>query len=153
MAKLNITVTKDFGISKAKETEKRSVYDVIQAALIAEYGEDSAFYVREISPTTGKGENHLCVLCADISEDGGVFDGPLTIKVTAKEWCERVGTKSVKPAFDFDSARAEYEKWVVESAEKAEKKAAEKAAKIAADNAARAKRKAEADAKKAAANQ
>ena len=149
MAKMNISITKDFGISKAKETEKRGVAEVIMAALKAEYGDESAFYVREISPTTGKGENHICVLCADISEDGGIFDGPLTIKLTAKEWAERVGTKSVKPAFDFQSARDSYDSWVIESAEKAEKKAAEKAAKIAADNAARAKRKAEADAKKA----
>ena len=149
MAKMNITVNKDNGVMKAKTAMKDRVAEVILAALREEFGEEAADMVRIIpasDPT--KGTNEIGVVCADISEDGGVFDGCCTIKITNKEWTDRVGTKAVKSAWSYDDARAEYESWITETAEKQATKLEAKKAKIKADAEARAKRKAEAEAKK-----
>ncbi len=149
MAKMVISVGKGNGninMTTAKANIRDRVNAVIMNALIAEFGE--AGMVRIISESTGRGENLVGGIVADISEGGGVFDGCVTIKTTVKEWTERVGTKSVKPAWDYTSAREDYEAWVDEDAAKKAEKEATRAAKRAADEAARAKRKAEADAKK-----
>lgn len=148
MAKMGIIVGKN-GVTKAKKAMKGDVLAVIMTALKDAYGEDSVAMLRIVSPTTGKGVNTLGVICADVTEDGGIFDGCVTIDVTNKEWVERCGPKTTKPAFDFEAAKAEYEMWEAEEAEKAAAKAEAAAKKKAADEAARAKRKAEAAAKKA----
>lgn len=149
MPKMNIEVKKN-GVTAAKKVMKEDVIRVIMAALAAEYGEDAPAMLRIVSPTTGKGVNTLGVICADITEDGGVFDGCVTIDVTNKEWTERIGPKTTKAAFDFEAAKAEYEAWEADEAAKAAAKAEAAAKKKAADEAARAKRKAAAEAKKAA---
>lgn len=153
MAKMTISIGKGEGnvnMTTAKAQMRARATEVILAALAAEFGEDAAGMVRVESETTGKGENLAAAIVADISESGGVFDGCITVKVTVKEWCQRVGTKAVKEAWDYEGAREVYDKWVVDEAAKAETKATTKAAKAKADAEARAKRKAEADARKAA---
>lgn len=148
MAKLSIEITKSYGVLKAKAEMKERVADIIMTALREEFGAEAVGCVRINSPTTGKGENQIGVVCADIAEDGGVFDGALTIKLTAKDWCDRVGEKSTKPAWSYDDAKDAYDAWEAETAAKnAEKE------KTKAENAAKAKelaekRKAEAEAKK-----
>lgn len=152
MGKLSINVTKDFGVQKAKDTMKARVAEVILTALREEFGEEAADWVRIIpasDPT--KGTNEIGCVCADISEDGGIFDGAITIKITGKDWTDRVGTKQVKPAWSYEDARAEYENWMTTTAEKQATKLAAKKEKMKADAEARAKRKAEAEAKKKAA--
>lgn len=149
MPKMNIEVKKN-GVTAAKKAMKADVLRVIMAALAAEYGEDAPAMLRVVSPTTGKGVNTLGVICADVEEDGGIFDGVITIDLTAKDWTERVGPKTTKAAFDFEAAKAEYDAWEAAEAEAAAAKAAEAAKRKAADEAARAKRKAAAEAKKAA---
>lgn len=149
MAKMVISVGKGdncVNMTTAKAQMRDRVNEVIMNALIAEFGE--AGMIRIVSESTGRGENLVGSIVADISEGGGVFDGCVTIKTTIKEWTERVGTKSVKPAWDYPSAREDYEAWVEEDTAKKAEKEATRAAKRAADEAARAKRKAEADAKK-----
>ena len=151
MAKMVISVGKgkdSVGVTAAKSAMRERVYSVIVAALAAEFGAESAGMVRVESETTGKGESLAGAVVADISEGGGVFDGAVTVKVTVKDWTERVGTKTVKPAWDYEGARELYDKWVVDETAKKEAAAAQKKAKAEADAAARAKRKAEADAKK-----
>lgn len=152
MAKLVITIGKGEGtvnMTKAKAMMRERVQEVILAALAAEFGEEAAGMTRIVSESTGRGENYPAAAVADITEDGGVFDGCIAVKVTVKEWCQRVGTKATKEPWDFEAAKAEYEAWVEETAQKEAEKTAQKAAKIKADAEARAKRKAEADAKKA----
>lgn len=146
MAKMNIEITKSFGVLKAKATMKERVEAVIQAALLAEFGRVGK--VRINSPTTGKGENQLAVVCADITEDGGVFDGCLTIKLTAKDWCDRVGEKQTKPAWSYDDARDAYDAWEAETEAKNAEKEKTKAANAAKAKELAEKRKAEAEAKK-----
>lgn len=149
MAKMVISVGKgseSVNMTTAKATMRDRVNEVIMNALIAEFGE--AGMVRIVSESTGRGENLVGGIVADISEGGGVFDGCVTVKVTVKEWAQRVGTKAVKEPWDYTSAREDYEAWVEEDTAKKAEKEATRAAKRAADEAARAKRKAEADAKK-----
>lgn len=150
MAKMVISVGKGNGninMTTAKSVIRDRVNEVIMNALIAEFGE--AGMVRIISESTGRGENLVGGVVADISEGGGIFDGCITVKTTVKEWTERIGTKSVKPAWDYTSAREDYEAWVEEDTAKKAEKEATRAAKRASDEAARAKRKAEAEARKA----
>lgn len=132
----------------AKAAIREWVQSLIITALQDALGEDAAGLVRVESETTGKGENLVGAIVADIMEDGGVFDAPITIKVTCKEWVDRVGVKTVKPAWDYAAAREQYDKWFAEDTAKKEAAAASKKAKAEADAAARAKRKAEAEAKK-----
>ena len=129
MAKLSIEVSKSFGVLRAKSTMREDLTKVILDALNAYYGENSANPVRVNSPTTGKGENLIGVNCADISEDGGVFDGCATVKITVKDWCDRVGQKATKVAWDYEGAKTAYTDWVDEQAQKQAQKEAEKAAK------------------------
>lgn len=153
MAKMTISIGKGEGninMTAAKAAMRERATEVILTALAAEFGEDAAAMVRIVSESTGKGENYAAAAVADISEDGGVFDGCITVKVTVKDWCDRVGVKTVKPAWDFTGAREAYDAWTVDEAAKAEAKKAQKEAKAKADAAARAKRKAEAEARKAA---
>ena len=153
MAKMIISIGKGEGnvnMTTAKAQMRARATEVILAALAAEFGEDAAGMVRVESETTGKGENLAAAIVADIAESGGVFDGCITVKVTVKEWVQRVGTKATKEAWDYEGAREVYDKWVADEEAKAEAKAATKAAKAKADAEARAKRKAEADARKAA---
>lgn len=126
MAKLSIEVNKNFGVLRAKSTMREELTTVIMNALNAYYGESASSMVRVNSPTTGKGENLIGVNCADIAEDGGVFDGCATIKVTVKDWCDRVGQKATKPAWDYESAKDAYTAWEEEQAEKAAAKEAAK---------------------------
>lgn len=150
MAKMNIVIGKgndSVNMTTAKAVMRDRVNEVILAALAAEFGE--AGMVRIVSESTGRGENLVGGVVADISENGGIFDGCITVKVTVKEWAQRVGTKAVKEPWDYVAAREEFDTWTEEeTAKKAEKEAA-KVAKRAADEAARAKRKAEAEARKA----
>lgn len=137
MAKLNITIGKGEGCmnaTTAKAVMRARIYEVIAAALRAEFGEDAVEWLRTpVSPT--RDENVLGVKPADISEDGGVFDGMFTLGLTAKEWADRVGTKATKAAFDWDTYAQKYAQWAeaeaVKQAEK-EKTAREKAEKEAA---------------------
>ena len=133
----------------AKAAIREWVQSLIITALQDALGEDAAGLVRVESETTGKGETLVGAIVADIMEDGGVFDAPITIKVTCKEWVDRVGVKTVKPAWDYVAARKLYDDWIVAETAKKEAAAASKKAKAEADAAARAKRKAEADARKA----
>lgn len=152
MAKMTISIGKGEGninMTTAKAAMRDRVNEVILAALAAEFGEDAAGMVRIVSESTGRGENLVGGIVADVSENGGIFDGCVTVKVTVKEWAQRVGTKAVKEPWDYVAAREEYTAWEEEEATKKAEKEAAKAAKRAADEAARAKRKAEADARKA----
>ena len=152
MSKLTITIGKGDGalnITAAKSAMRDKVYSVIMNALAAEFGAEGAGMVRIPSGSDAtKGDNVPAVICADINEDGGTFDGCVTVKVTVKDWNDRVGTKTVKPAWDYYAARKLYDDWVVMTEAKAAEKAAANAAKAKADAEARAKRKAEAEARK-----
>lgn len=120
MAKLNIEISKSFGVLRAKSTMRDDIIATIIEALNAKYGDGTK--VRVNSPTTGKGENLIGVCCADITEDGGVFDGCATIKVTVKDWTDRQGAKATKPAWDYEGAKDAYAAWETEQAEKAAEK-------------------------------
>jgi hypothetical protein len=149
MGKMNIVISKEYGIQKAKTEMKERVAEVIIAALRAEFGEEAADKVRivpESDPT--KGTNEIGCVCADIAEDGGIFDGCVSIKITGKDWTDRVGTKAVKSAWSFEDAKQDYDDWVKSTAEKKAATLEQKKAKMKADAEARAKRKAEAEAKK-----
>lgn len=136
MAKLNITIGKGEGTmtaTAAKAAMRARVYEVVAAALRAEFGEDMVEWLRvPVSPT--RDENVLGVKPADIEEDGGIFDGMLKLTLTATEWCDRVGTKATKAAFDWDTYAQKYAAWTeAEAAKQAEKEktARERAAKEA----------------------
>lgn len=129
MSKLSIEVSKTFGVLRAKSAMREELTTVIMNALNAYYGESASSMVRVNSPTTGKGENLIGVNCADIAEDGGVFDGCATVKITVKDWVDRVGQKTTKPAWDYESAKTAYTDWVDEQTQKEAEKAAQKVAK------------------------
>ena len=152
MDKMSISVGKgkdSITATAAKAAIREWVQSLIITALQDALGEDAAGLVRVESETTGKGETLVGAIVADIMEDGGVFDAPVTIKVTCKEWVDRVGVKTVKPAWDYKDARKLYDAWYAADIAKKEETAAKRKAKAEADAAARAKRKAEADARKA----
>ena len=149
MAKMNITISKEYGVQKAKTAMKDRVAEVIIAALRAEFGEEAADRVRIVPESDpSKGTNEIGCVCADISEDGGIFDGCVSIKITGKDWVDRVGTKAVKSAWSFEDAKQDYDDWVRTTAEKTAATLEAKKTKAKADAEARAKRKAETEAKK-----
>lgn len=155
MAKLEIKIGKGEGTmtaTAAKALMKADVLQTIVEALNAKYGADAAGMLRVFNPENKGGTrpvNVLGVRCADITEDGGIFDGVLKLELTATEWCDRVGTKSTKRAFDWDTFANEYKAWAAEQEQKAADKAADKAKRDAEAAAAKAKREAEKAAKAA----
>lgn len=144
------TVTRDMSATAVKNAVKSAFTTKLIAFLAEEYGEDNVAMVRV---GTASGAKNVIAVRADVvSEDGGEFDLCMTIDPTAKEWQERISSKTGKvwrEGFDFETARAEFEKWTADKEAKEADKAAKNAQKIAADKAAREKAKAEKEAQSA----
>ena len=171
MAKLNITIGKGTGMvnaTTAKTLQKEDVYQCIIEALNARYGEDSArmlivmgnsdcpadMRARGEYPAKIPAKIEIGVKCANITEDGCVYDGIQTIKVTSKDWEDRTGATTTKESFDWDYATGAYDEYARREAEKRAAKEADKArreAELAAKKAAREAEKARKAAEKEAA--
>lgn len=144
MTNINLVEDKTMTNSKVKGEVKRSVMEVIIAALIAEYGEEN------VSPCrTGNGDsktNEYMVRVGEVSYGDETFELCATVNASAKDYRERTGAKGrVYPPFNFNVMREEYEMYVEEKALKEKDSKAKKEKKIASDNAARAKAKAKAE--------
>lgn len=146
MAKINLVEDKTMTNSKIKGEVKRSVMEVIIAALIAEYGEDN------VSPCrTGNGQsktNEYMVRVGEAAYGDEVYELCATVNASAKDYRERTGNKGqIYSPFNFDVMKEEYEIYTEEKLEKAASAKKSKEKKIAADQARReaAKKKAEED--------
>lgn len=133
----NIEITKDYTVTKAKADAKTDVMSVIFSALTDIYGEDNVAMVR----TGGTSKtNEIGVVIGTASVEG--VDAPVcvTINASAKDFVERKTKSRTFPAFDFATAKEEYENYIQEKADKDAEKAAAKQKKIAADKAKREKK-------------
>lgn len=160
MAKLNITIGKGEGCvnaTTAKVLMKEDVYNCIIEALNARYGEDAArmlivmgnadcpadMRARGEYPAKIPAKVEIGVKCANITENGGVYDGVQTIKITSKDWEDRTGATTTKESFDWDYAAGAYDEYARREAEKKAAKEANKARKAAELAAMKAAREAE----------
>lgn len=146
MAKINLVEDKTMTNSKIKGEVKRSVMEVIIAALRSEYGEDN------VSPCrTGNGQsktNEYMVRVGEATYGDEVYELCATVNASAKDYRERTGNKGqIYSPFNFDVMKEEYEIYTEEKLEKAASAKKSKEKKIAADQARReaAKKKAEED--------
>lgn len=140
MARFN--VTKDYTANKIKTDVKAEAMDVIFAALVAQYGEDNVAWVRTGSSSK---TNEIAAVIGTAEVDGAEVPVCFTVNASAKDFVDRKTDKKTFQAFDFSAAKAEYEDYVTEKADKDAAKAKAKADKIARDTARRAKDKAESE--------
>jgi hypothetical protein len=125
------TITKDYTNAKAKTEIKAEAMQIIMDALIAAYGEENVSWVR-----TGNGDsksNEIAAIAGMVEVDGQEVPACFTVNASAKDFVDRKTTKKTFEAFDFYKAKADYESYVAEKAEKDADRAAKKAEKIAND--------------------
>lgn len=134
MAKMEYTVDKTNTISKVKTAVKEAIMTEFFEYLTEKYGEENVGWVR----TGGQSKtNEIAVNYADAVVDGEVLPICFKMNATVPEFVTRDTQKRSYVAFDFNAARAEYDDWVLEKAEKAAEAASKKAAKIEKDKAKR----------------
>lgn len=125
------TITKDYTPAKAKTEIKAEAMQVIMDALIATYGEDSVSWVR-----IGNGDsksNEIAVIAGTVEVEGQEVPACFTVNASAKDFVDRKTNKKTFEAFNFAKAKADYEAYVAEKAEKEADKAAKKEKRIAED--------------------
>lgn len=140
MAKFEIT--KDYTVTKLKTDVKAEAMQTLFDALVGIYGEDNVSWVR----TGGQSKtNEIGVICGMAEHDGEEIPVCFTVNASSKDPISRRTDKKTFEAFDFYRAKADYEDYIAEKAEKDAEKATKKAEKIARDTARRAKDKAESE--------
>jgi hypothetical protein len=128
MAKFKIT--KDYTITKLKTDVKVEAMQTLFDALVGVYGEENVSWIR----TGGQSKtNEISVICGMAEVDGLEVPVCFTVNASAKDPVDRKTDKKTFEAFDFYKAKADYEAYVAEKAEKDAEKAAKKADKIAKD--------------------
>lgn len=140
MAKMNVTITKDYSTGKAQADAKAKMTEIIINAMVAEFGEDSVAMVRT---GTSSQVNEIGVLMGDITDEGVTYDFVCTINPVIKGHKDRkIGRNWVEGTIFADIVKA-YQNWVADNKAKAEARAEAKTKKIEADKARRAKAQAE----------
>lgn len=134
---MDYKMTRTETMAKIKAKVKAQLMTEFKDFLAEKYGDDSVAMVRtgNSSPVNEIGFSAGTA----IDENGTPYDIVCTVNPTVKDWLDRVGTKKTFEAFDFETAKAEYELYVAEKAEKVREKvreatkAKEKAEKVKAD--------------------
>ena len=121
---MDYKMTRTETMAKIKAKVKAQLMTEFKDFLAEKYGEDSVAMVRtgNSSPVNEIGFSAGTA----IDENGTPYDIVCTVNPTVKDWLDRVGTKKTFEAFDFETAKAEYELYVAEKAEKEATKAKEK---------------------------
>lgn len=124
---MDYKMTRTETMAKIKAKVKAQLMTEFKDFLAEKYGDDSVAMVRtgNSSPVNEIGFSAGTA----IDENGTPYDIVCTVNPTVKDWLDRVGTKKTFEAFDFETAKAEYELYVAEKAEKKATKAKEKAEK------------------------
>lgn len=124
---MDYKMTRTETMAKIKAKVKAQLMTEFKDFLAEKYGDDSVAMVRtgNSSPVNEIGFSAGTA----IDENGTPYDIVCTVNPTVKDWLDRVGTKKTFEAFDFETAKAEYELYVAEKAEKETTKAKEKAEK------------------------
>lgn len=124
---MDYKMTRTETMAKIKAKVKAQLMTEFKDFLVEKYGDDSVAMVRtgNSSPVNEIGFSAGTA----IDENGTPYDIVCTVNPTVKDWLDRVGTKKTFEAFDFETAKAEYELYVAEKAEKEATKAKEKAEK------------------------
>ena len=124
---MDYKMTRTETMAKIKAKVKAQLMTEFKDFLAEKYGDDSVAMVRtgNSSPVNEIGFSAGTA----IDENGTPYDIVCTVNPTVKDWLDRVGTKKTFEAFDFETAKAEYELYVAEKAEKEATKAKEKAEK------------------------
>ena len=122
---MDYKMTRTETMAKIKAKVKAQLMTEFKNFLAEKYGDDSVAMVRtgNSSPVNEIGFSAGTA----IDENGTPYDIICTVNPTVKDWLDRVGTKKTFEAFDFETAKAEYELYVAEKAEKETTKAKEKA--------------------------
>lgn len=122
---MDYKMTRTETMAKIKAKVKAQLMTEFKDFLAEKYGDDSVAMVRtgNSSPVNEIGFSAGTA----IDENGTPYDIVCTVNPTVKDWLDRVGTKKTFEAFDFETAKAEYELYVAEKAEKETTKAKEKA--------------------------
>jgi hypothetical protein len=121
---MDYKMTRTETMAKIKAKVKAQLMTEFKDFLAEKYGDDSVAMVRtgNSSPVNEIGFSAGTA----IDENGTPYDIVCTVNPTVKDWLDRVGTKKTFEAFDFETAKAEYELYVAEKAEKETAKAKEK---------------------------
>lgn len=133
---LNYQVTKQNTPTKIGAEVKAAVMDVITRALEAEFGPDAVGMAR-IASTTSKSNKLTVIVGTAESDTDGETPIVLEIDASVKKFVSGNTKKGDYKPFDVVAARAAYDAYIAEKAEKDAETAAKKAAKIAKDKAAR----------------
>lgn len=137
-------VSKEMSAAAIKAAAKENLLTLFTEFLIEKFGDDNVAMCRLIQGDGGK--NFLALVCGEVEQDETTYDVCAKIEISIPEWEDVYSSKSGKlwrERFDFGQAKADYEKWTAQKAQKAADAAEKKAKKKAADEAMRAKRKAE----------
>lgn len=144
---MNITITKNYSLQKARADIKAEVTEYLIECLKQKYG--TVEMVRTGSESSKSKTNEIGVIVGEgTGEDGVTSSIVVTINPTVKEFTNHSTAKTDYVPFDFAEVKTRYDEWLAAEAAKAEAKA-----KTAAENAAKAEaKKAEAKAKAEAEN-
>lgn len=140
---MDITITKENTLAKAKAQVKQEVQDFILECLRDKYG---AAELMRVGTDKSKSNVIGVIVGEGTGEDGET--NPIVVAVTpaVKEFTNHASDKKTYAPFDFYAASAEYDAYVAKKATENSTKAEIKAKQIAADEAKRAQVKAEAEA-------
>lgn len=140
---MDITITKENTLAKAKAQVKQEVQDFILECLRDKYG---AAELMRVGTDKSKSNVIGVIVGEGTGEDGET--NPIVVAVTpaVKEFTNHASDKKIYVPFDFYAASAEYDAYVAKKAAENSAKAEIKAKQIAADEAKRAQVKAEAEA-------
>lgn len=138
---MNITITKEYTLAKAKADVKNEVQEYIIECLREKYG--TAKLMRTGS---GKSKTNLIgvIVGEGTGEDGETNPIVVAVSAAAKEFTNHASDKKTYVPFDFYAASAEYDAYVAKKAAEDASNAEAKAKQIAADEAKRAQVKAKA---------
>lgn len=130
----NYTIDKTFTGTKIKAMAKEELVGYILEVLKDALGDEN---VRMVRTGNASKTNEVGVRYGTVNKDGEILDLCATIGVTVKEFEDRETLKKVYTAFDLEESAKEYDRYVLEKAEKESELKAKKEAKIAKDKARR----------------
>lgn len=138
---MDITITKEYTLAKAKADVKNEVQNYILECLREKYG--TAELIRTGSDKSKT--NLIGVIVGEgTGEDGEINPIVVAVSAAVKEFTNHASDKKTYVPFDFYDAAAQYDSYITTKAENDTAKAKAKAEQIATDEAKRAQIKAQA---------
>lgn len=117
---MNYTLDNNTSVTKIKTAAKADMVAFIMEKLAEAFGEDSVAMVRTGGTTK---TNEIGVVIGSVDKNGEALPLVMTINPAVKEFESRSTAKKVYTAFDFAEAKAAYENYLADKAEKATDKA------------------------------